>query len=129
MNFGNFVSNFAILFGNFVQQKGGANNPVLFKQPYFRKPTPLTAPSEQWNAEIQAAYKNSRPVSPPKPPPQVQNSTTELGWTSPVDAYGLSAQEELLFLISPFKTVKEYGASRVAGMRISVVCRSSWTSF
>ena len=25
-NFGNFVSNFATSFGNFVQQKGGANN-------------------------------------------------------------------------------------------------------
>ena len=59
--------------------------------------------------------KDNRPVSPPPPAQsQSQNSITELGWTNPVDAYGPSAQDELRFLISPFNTVKEYGASRVA---------------
>ena len=98
-----------------IPSKWGGHNPILFKRPYFRKPTPLTAPSEQWNAEIQAAYKSNRPVSPPPPAQsQSQNSITELGWTNPVDAYGPSAQDELRFIISPFNSVKEYGASRVA---------------
>ena len=74
------------------------------------------APSEQyWQSAIVEAKKettSNRPVSPP--PPRAQESTAQLGWTSPVDAHRTSAPEELAFLLAPFKSIKEYGASRVA---------------
>ena len=36
-NFGNFVSSFATFFGNFVQQKGGANQPPIFPRSIARQ--------------------------------------------------------------------------------------------
>ena len=96
-----------------VPSRRGGHNERLWGHPFLRKPTPATANSELHNQPPATTARSNRPVSPP-PPAQPQNSITELGWTNPVDAYGTSAQEELRFLISPFKTVKEYGASRVA---------------
>ena len=96
-----------------VPSRRGGHNERLWGHPFLRKPTPATAISEMHNQPPATTARSNRPVSPP-PPAQPQNSITELGWTSPVDAYGTSAQDELRFLISPFKTVKEYGASRVA---------------
>ena len=94
-----------------VPQKKGGLNPRLFEAPYWRKETPSTAASEQWHQVPVPKGSHRRPVSPT--PQQSQDSSTELGWTNPVSAYGTSALEELKFIISPFSSVKEYGSSRV----------------
>ena len=95
-----------------LPRKASGHNVYVFGAPYYRKLTSLKAPSEQyWQAVVEVKQNSNRPVSPPAPP---KTDLTALGWTNPVEAYGPCATDELTFLLSPFKTVKEYSAARIA---------------
>ena len=91
--------------------KKGGLHPVLFGPPYYRKETPITAPSELHNLQASTSTnsRSNRPVSPTARP----RDQTQLGWTDPLAAYSKIAPDELTFLLQPFDNLKSYGEARI----------------